>query len=147
MLLFSLQRNRRINSGEWTASSSQPVLRPKFDPTSLAGRGGSNRGQSGGSGSNEVTLGPRRKNKQITKFGSTDSESGHSSRTATPTNTMKNRFDLLDDDDLAEATTMTKSSSFNRRPSEGKLEALKIKFNFFVQCQNHQNSAVVRAVQ
>ena len=66
-----------------------------------------------------MTLGPRRKNKQVTKFGSTDSESGHSSRTATPTNTMKNRFDLLDDDDLAEAATMTKSSSFNRRPSEG----------------------------
>merc|ERR1719383_744998 len=112
----NIQRQRRIESGEWTQSSSQSVIRTKFDPTRLIGN---SRGSKQSNSSSEVTLGPRRAphGKRITKFGSTDSESGKSSRTTTPTHV--NPFDVLDDcDGDVEVPTVTKSNSFNRRPSE-----------------------------
>jgi len=109
------QRNRRIQSGEWSTTGNQ-VLRPKFDPTSLAGSGSGRRVQPASSSSGEVTLGPRRKHKPVTKFGSTDSESGHSSRTSTPTNS--NRFNMLEDNDEMMEPPVTKTTSYNRRPSE-----------------------------
>merc|ERR1712106_624172 len=109
------QRNRRIQSGEWSTTGNQ-VLRPKFDPTSLAGSGSGRRVQPASSSSGEVTLGPRRKHKPVTKFGSTDSESGHSSRTSTPTNS--NRFNMLKDNDEMMEPPVTKTTSYNRRPSE-----------------------------
>ena len=107
-----MHRQQRFKSGEWTQSTG--ITRPKFDPTSLAGRGPT-RGASQGTSSGEpVTLGPRRKGprQNVTRLGSTDSNQGsNSSRGATPTSS--NMFDLLTENDDMDAQQMTKSSSFN----------------------------------